>query len=360
MSELLLIKVTKYFDKTQILKDINFEVKEGEFCVLVGPSGCGKSTILRLIAGLEEVTSGEIYLQGIKLNDLPPKERDVAMVFQNYALYPHFTVFENLAFPLKLRRFQKDKIRERVLETADILGISSLLQRKPKALSGGERQRVALGRAIVRKPNLFLFDEPLSNLDAMLRIQMRGELLKLHKNLKTSILYVTHDQLEAMTLGDRILVLKEGTIQQIGTPLQLYSSPSNIFVAGFIGSPPINLLKGKINFPLEFIFEEKYRLSLPDKWEKILKDYLGKEIYLGIRPEDIHIATEKEEIKLELEQIEPTGGEIFLYFRLGEKRVVVRQRSKDGLCVGAIMGLNFDLDKVLYFDVNNGDNILKS
>ena len=282
MPKLELRAISKYFDKNQVLKDISFEVEEGQFFVLVGPSGCGKSTILRLIVGLEEVSTGEIYLDGLLINNLPAKQRDMAMVFQNYALYPHFTVFENLAFPLKLRGYSKEEIRLRVHETADILGLERLLQRKPKALSGGERQRVALGRAIVRKPKLFLFDEPLSNLDALLRAQMRGELLKLHKRLKSSVVYVTHDQLEAMTLGDRCLVLKEGTIQQTGTPFELYSSPSNIFVASFIGTPSINLLKGVLTPALEFKFEDKYGFLLPEKFEQGLRRYAGSEICLGI------------------------------------------------------------------------------
>lgn len=359
MPKLQLKKVNKSFDKNQVLKDIDFQVEEGEFFVLVGPSGCGKSTILRMIAGLEEVNSGEIYLDGLKINDFPPKQRDVAMVFQNYALYPHFTVFDNLAFPLKLRGYNKEEIKKSVFETADILDIKSLLQRKPKALSGGERQRVALGRAIVRKPKLFLFDEPLSNLDAMLRVQMRGELLKLHKKLKTSILYVTHDQLEAMTLGDRVLVLKGGVIQQIGTPFELYNFPLNTFVASFIGTPAVNLLKGKLTHSLEFIFEENYKLSLPKKWDTDLKDHLGKEVYLGIRPEDIHISPEKEEFNLELEQIEPTGGEIFLYFKIGGKRLVVRERFRENLLVGSFLGLSINLSKALFFDINAGFNLLK-
>lgn len=360
MPKLQLKKVNKSYDKSQVLKDIDFEVEEGEFFVLVGPSGCGKSTILRMIAGLEEINSGEIYLDGLNVNHLPAKQRDVAMVFQNYALYPHFTVFDNLAFPLKLRGYNKEEIKKRVFETADILDIKTLLQRKPKALSGGERQRVALGRAIVRKPKLFLFDEPLSNLDAMLRVQMRGELLKLHKKLQTSILYVTHDQLEAMTLGNRVLVLKGGTIQQIGAPFELYNFPLNTFVASFIGTPAVNLLKGKLTHSLEFIFEENYKLSLPKKWETDLKAHLGKEVYLGIRPEDINISAEQGEFKLELEQIEPTGGEIFLYFKIGGKRIVVRERFRENLLVGSFLGLSFDLNKVLFFDFATGENLLKT
>jgi multiple sugar transport system ATP-binding protein len=360
MLKLQLNKVNKYFDTNQVLKDISFEVEEGEFFVLVGPSGCGKSTILRMIAGLEEVSSGEIYIEGVKVNDLPPKQRDVAMVFQNYALYPHLSVFENLAFPLRLKGFQKEEIKKRVFETADILGIGAFLQRKPKAISGGERQRVALGRAMVRKPRLFLFDEPLSNLDAMLRVQMRGELLKLHKKLNTSILYVTHDQLEAMTLGQRILVLKEGKIQQIGTPFELYNFPSNIFVASFLGTPSMNLLKGKLASSFEFVLEGNYKLLIPERYRKELNEYLGKELYLGIRPEEIYISKGNGGIRLELEQIEPTGGEIFLYFSMGDKKIAVKEKYQENLSVGNSLGLSFNLDKALFFDIDKGVNILRS
>lgn len=359
MLMLQLNKINKYFDKDQVLNDISFEVKEGEFFVLVGPSGCGKSTILRMIAGLEEATSGEIYLEGIKVNDLPPKQRDVAMVFQNYALYPHLSVFENLAFPLRLKGFRKEEIKKRVSETAYILGLGAFLQRKPKALSGGERQRVALGRAMVRKPKLFLFDEPLSNLDAMLRVQMRGELLKLHKELNTSILYVTHDQLEAMTLGQRILVLKEGRIQQIGTPFELYNFPSNIFVASFIGTPSMNLLKGKLASSFEFMLEGDYKLLIPERHRKELNEYLGRELYLGIRPEEIYISKENEGIRLELEQMEPTGGEMFLYFKMGGKRIAVKEKYKGNLLVGSLLGLSFNLEKALFFDLDSGKNLLR-
>lgn len=359
MAKLQLRKVNKHFDKNQVLKDISFEVEEGEFFVLVGPSGCGKSTILRIIAGLEEVSTGEICLDGLLINELPAKQRDVAMVFQNYALYPHFTVFENLAFPLKLRGYSKEEIRLRVYETADILGLSGLLQRKPKALSGGERQRVALGRAIVRKPKIFLFDEPLSNLDALLRVQMRGELLKLHERLKSSVVYVTHDQLEAMTLGDRCLVLKEGTIQQIGAPFELYSSPSNIFVASFIGTPSMNLLKGFLISSLEFTFGDRSRLSLPGKFEEDLKAYAGREICLGIRPEDIRIAGESQNLKFELEQIEPVGAEAFLYFKAGDQKLVTRERFYENLQPGIFLELSFDLNKALFFDLKTGENIFK-
>ena len=360
MPKLKLKAVSKYFDENQVLKDISFEVEEGEFFVLVGPSGCGKSTILRMIAGLEEVSSGEIHLDGLLINDLPSKQRDVAMVFQNYALYPHFTVFENLAFPLKLRGYQKEEIKLRVYETADILGLGGMLQRKPKALSGGERQRVALGRAIVRKPKLFLFDEPLSNLDALLRVQMRGELLKLHKSLKTSVVYVTHDQLEAMTLGDRCLVLKGGNIQQIGTPFELYNSPSNIFVASFIGTPSMNLLKGILTSSLEFTFGDKYKLPLPGKFEEDLKEYRSREIGLGIRPEDVRISAQSQNFKFELEQIEPVGAEAILYFKTGDQKLITRERFYENLHPGIFLELTFNLDKALFFDLKTGKSIFKN
>ncbi|HVP36440.1 MAG TPA: sn-glycerol-3-phosphate ABC transporter ATP-binding protein UgpC [Terriglobales bacterium] len=359
MHKLELKAVSKHFDKNQVLRDISFEVEEGEFFVLVGPSGCGKSTILRLIVGLEEVSTGEIYLDGLLINNLPAKQRDMAMVFQNYALYPHFTVFENLAFPLKLRGYSKEEISLRVNETAEILGLEKLLQRKPKVLSGGERQRVALGRAIVRKPKLFLFDEPLSNLDALLRVQMRGELLKLHKRLKSSVVYVTHDQLEAMTLGNRCLVLKEGTIQQTGTPFELYRSPSNIFVASFIGTPSINLLKGVLTPALEFKLSDKYGFSLPEKFEQRLKRFSGSEICLGIRPEDVRISSEKRNPKFELEQIEPVGAEAFLYFKVGDQKLVTRERGYENLKPGFCLELSFNLDKAVFFDLKTGENIFK-
>ncbi|SVB44143.1 uncharacterized protein METZ01_LOCUS196997, partial [marine metagenome] len=245
MAEVILKNVRKVFDRDVVaVDDANIEIKDQEFVVLVGPSGCGKSTTLRMVAGLEEVTSGEIYIDGKLVNDIPPKDRDIAMVFQNYALYPHMTVYQNMAFGLKLRKYPKEEIDDRVREAADILGIQELLERKPKALSGGQRQRVAVGRAIVRKPKVFLFDEPLSNLDAKLRVQMRTEISKLHTRLEATMIYVTHDQTEAMTMGDRIVVMKDGRIQQNDTPLHLYNHPANQFVAGFIGSPSMNFIEG--------------------------------------------------------------------------------------------------------------------
>src|ERR687895_211561 len=240
MARVLLKNLNKKFDDTHAVKDVNLEIRDREFVVLVGPSGCGKTTTLRMVAGLEDVTSGEISIDGRVVNDLPPMDRDIAMVFQNYALYPHMSVYHNMAFGLKMRKFGRDEIEKRVRQAADILGIQPLLERRPRQLSGGQRQRVALGRAIVRHPRVFLFDEPLSNLDAKLRVQMRVELKRLHHRLETTAIYVTHDQVEAMTLGDRVVVMKDGLVQQVGEPLQLYGSPANRFVAGFIGSPAMN------------------------------------------------------------------------------------------------------------------------
>ncbi len=292
----------RYAGGVTAVSDFNLEIKDKEFIIMVGPSGCGKSTTLRMIAGLEEISDGELYIGDRLVNNVAPKDRDIAMVFQNYALYPHMTVFENMAFGLKLRKTPKDEIKRRVEEAARILDISHLLDRKPKALSGGQRQRVALGRAIVREPKVFLLDEPLSNLDAKLRAQMRTELSKLHKRLGTTFIYVTHDQTEAMTMGDRIVVMKDGLIQQVDTPQHLYDLPCNMFVAGFIGSPQMNfidsvLLKEGDTFYVEFGSEDtkdtrgtKYRIPLPASKNKdnVLEQYVGKEIVMGIRPEDVH------------------------------------------------------------------------
>src|ERR1035437_3835268 len=266
MAEVTLKNISKVYDGGKpAVKDVNIEIKDKEFVVLVGPSGCGKSTTLRMIAGLEEITSGEIFIDGKKVNDVSPKDRDIAMVFQNYALYPHMTVFDNMAFGLKLRKFPKQEIKTRVTDAAKILGLEDFLQRKPKALSGGQRQRVAVGRAIVRKPKVFLFDEPLSNLDAKMRVQMRAEISKLHVRLEATMIYVTHDQVEAMTMGDRIVVMKDGIILQVATPLDLYENPANLFVAGFIGTPPMNLFEGVIRRAAEgWIFDgETQQVALP-------------------------------------------------------------------------------------------------
>lgn len=289
MAEVRLKDVTKEFGKVVAVKDFNLDVPDGEFVILVGPSGCGKTTTLRSIAGLEEVTAGEIYIGDRMVNDVPPKNRDIAMVFQNYALYPHMDVYRNMSFGLKLRKVPKPEINKIVKRTADLLGIGELLDRKPKELSGGQRQRVALGRAIVRDPHVFLFDEPLSNLDAKLRIAMRAELLDLHQRLKTTTIYVTHDQLEAMTMGDRIVVMNEGIIQQVATPQEIYDHPINRYVAGFIGSPAMNFLPCTIVKDNSNIYASAkgFKLRIPSDQAKIVKDYINKEAVLGVRPEDI-------------------------------------------------------------------------
>ena len=283
MAKVLLKNVTKVFEKkVWAVKDLNVEIADKEFVVLVGPSGCGKSTTLRMIAGLEEVTEGEIYIGERLVNDVPPKDRDIAMVFQNYALYPHMTVRQNMAFGLKLRKYPKKEIDGRVREAADILGIGELLDRKPKALSGGQRQRVAVGRAIVRKPQVFLFDEPLSNLDAKLRVQMRTEISKLHSRLGTTMIYVTHDQMEAMTMGDRIVIQKDGVVHQVDSPLNLYNKPVNKFVAGFIGSPAMNFMDGKlVEENRELLFDEgNFKVKVSPQMASMLKPYTGKEVTL--------------------------------------------------------------------------------
>ena len=292
MASVQLKDVTKIFDKNvTAVNKANINVEDKEFVVLVGPSGCGKSTTLRMIAGLEEITDGEIFIDDRLVNDVPPKDRDIAMVFQNYALYPHMTVYQNMAFGLKLRKYPKKEIESRVSEAAEILEIQDLLQRKPKALSGGQRQRVAVGRAIVRKPKVFLFDEPLSNLDAKLRVQMRTEISKLHSRLETTMIYVTHDQMEAMTMGDKIVVMKDGLIQQIDSPLKLYNEPTNKFVAGFIGSPAMNFMAGKLDNSDGLVFSEgTVKIKIPDIYRERLSGFIGKDIYMGIRPKIFMIA----------------------------------------------------------------------
>ena len=326
----------KYAGNVLAVSDFNLEIKDKEFVIMVGPSGCGKSTTLRMIAGLEEITSGELYIGDRLVNDVAPKDRDIAMVFQNYALYPHMTVFDNMAFGLKLRKTPKDEIKRRVEEAARILDIEHLLDRKPAALSGGQRQRVALGRAIVREPKVFLLDEPLSNLDAKLRAQMRTELSKLHQKLGTTFIYVTHDQTEAMTMADRIVVMKDGVIQQVDSPQHLYDMPCNMFVAGFIGSPQMNFIESKIvkkddTFYVEFGSEDtktrrgvKYHIPLPAaKVEgKNLDEYVDKEVIMGIRPEDVHdeprLLKEFADCKVQakVEVTEMMGAETFLYFNV--------------------------------------------
>ncbi|MDD5728989.1 MAG: sn-glycerol-3-phosphate ABC transporter ATP-binding protein UgpC, partial [Victivallales bacterium] len=326
-----------------------------EFIVLVGPSGCGKSTTLRMIAGLEEISEGTITIGGRIVNDIPPKDRDIAMVFQNYALYPHMTVYDNMAFGLKLRKFKKDDIRRRVMDAAAILGIEEYLNRRPKQLSGGQRQRVAVGRAIVRKPEAFLFDEPLSNLDAKMRVQMRAEISKLHTQLETTMIYVTHDQTEAMTMGDRICVIKDGSIQQAADPITLYDSPENIFVAGFIGTPPMNFFTGTViekNEGLTFR-GETFEIRLPNEWLSELRPYLERDVILGIRPEDICWAKTRGEdfpkVKADIEVIEPMGAETYLYVNTGTHSFIARVESQHRFKVGETVELPFFMPKAHIF-----------
>jgi multiple sugar transport system ATP-binding protein len=332
MAEVRLKDVTKVFGKVVAVKDFNLDVQDGEFVILVGPSGCGKTTTLRSIAGLEEVTAGEIYIGDRMVNDVPPKNRDIAMVFQNYALYPHMNVYQNMSFGLRLRKVPRPEINKIVKRTADLLGIGELLDRKPKELSGGQRQRVALGRAIVCDPHVFLFDEPLSNLDAKLRIAMRAELLDLHQRLRTTTIYVTHDQLEAMTMGDRIVVMNEGIIQQVDTPQEVYDHPDNRYVAGFIGSPAMNfipctIVKGNGNV---YATSKGFRLRIPSDKAKMVKDYIDKEAVLGVRPEDIDAKSmvrdyEPESVfEASVWVVEPVGSEKLAHIRCEQYTLVAR------------------------------------
>src|SRR6476469_8207474 len=294
MGQVVLKGINKFYEAVHAVKDVNLQIRDKEFVVFVGPSGCGKTTTLRMIAGLEAISSGDISIDGNVVNQLAPMDRDIAMVFQNYALYPHMSVYDNMAFGLKMRKFGRSEIEARVRDAADILGIRELLKRKPRQLSGGQRQRVALGRAIVRHPRVFLFDEPLSNLDATLRVQMRVELKKLHERLGTTAIYVTHDQVEAMTLGDRVVVMRDGRVQQVGDPMELYSSPANRFVAGFLGSPAMNFAGVRIAAQNGGLWAERegIRIKVPQPMVPRLGNYAGKEVTFGVRPEDMHIASD--------------------------------------------------------------------
>ena len=323
MGQVVLKGINKFYDSVHAVKDVNLQIRDKEFVVLVGPSGCGKTTTLRMIAGLEAISSGDISIDGTVINELAPMDRDIAMVFQNYALYPHMSVFDNMAFGLKMRQFGRDEIEKRVREAADILGIGEMLNRKPRQLSGGQRQRVALGRAIVRHPRVFLFDEPLSNLDAKLRVQMRVELKKLHQRLGTTAIYVTHDQVEAMTLGDRVVVMKDGLVQQVGEPLELYNNPANKFVAGFIGSPSMNFASVTVTEANGSLIVENAGLciKLPDETARRLRGHIGREILLGVRPEDLSVASAADSDRscfdAVIEVIEQLGSEILLDMKVG-------------------------------------------
>ena len=361
MASLSLKNVTKKYPNGFVaVKEFNLEIADKEFIIFVGPSGCGKSTTLRMIAGLEDISSGELYIDDKLVNDVEPKDRDIAMVFQNYALYPHMSVYDNMAFGLKLRKTPKDEIDKKVHDAAKILDLEHLLDRKPKALSGGQRQRVAMGRAIVRSPKVFLMDEPLSNLDAKLRGQMRVEISKLHQRLETTIIYVTHDQTEAMTLGTRIVVMKDGVVQQVDTPQALYNTPCNLFVAGFIGSPQMNFMDAKISVDGENVTAQvgESNIAVPATKAKALIDggYDGKTVVLGIRPEDIHDsqmfieASPSAPMTSVVKVYELLGAEVFLYFDYEGSSMTARVDPRTTARTGDTVKFAFDAEKIHVFD----------
>lgn len=361
MASLTLKNIYKiYSNGFNAVKDFNLDIEDKEFIIFVGPSGCGKSTTLRMVAGLEDISQGELWIGDKLVNDVEPKDRDIAMVFQNYALYPHMTVYDNMAFGLKLRKVPKERIDKQVHEAAKILDIEHLLERKPKALSGGQRQRVAMGRAIVREPKVFLMDEPLSNLDAKLRVQMRIEISKLHQRLQTTIIYVTHDQTEAMTLGTRIVVMKDGIVQQVDTPQNLYDMPCNLFVAGFMGSPAMNFIEAKVvksGADILLMFGS-HSIKVPEsKAMKLIEgNYIDREIILGIRPEDIHdeqlfIESSPESvIDADIKIYEMLGAEVYLYFTIDQFDITARVNARTTARPGDIVQLAFDLSKLHLFD----------
>src|SRR6185312_9620936 len=356
MAQVVMRSLNKKYDEVHAVKDVNLDIRDQEFVVLVGPSGCGKTTTLRMVAGLESITSGRILIDDTVVNELPPMDRDIAMVFQNYALYPHMSVYDNMAFGLKMRKFDKPEINKRVREAADILGIQDYLKRKPRQLSGGQRQRVALGRAIVRHPRVFLFDEPLSNLDAKLRVQMRVELEKLHERTGTTAIYVTHDQVEAMTLGDRVVVMRDGRVQQVGDPMELYYSPANRFVAGFIGSPAMNLAGVRIAAQNGGLWAESegLRIKVPAPMIDRVGPHAGKDVTLGVRPEDLHIAASDDPgdlcIDAEVEVIERLGSEILLDVAVGPNTMVASVDPTSAAKVHEKLRLAIDPARVHFFD----------
>lgn len=363
MAQVILNRVVKRFGKTEVVHGVNLEILDREFVVLVGPSGCGKSTILRMIAGLEPITKGEITIGDRIVNDLAPKDRHIAMVFQNYALYPHMNVFENMSFGLRLKKTPKPEIAHRVQEAAEILGLQELLKRKPFELSGGQRQRVAMGRAIVRKPAVFLFDEPLSNLDAKLRTQMRAEIKRLHHKVQSTIVYVTHDQVEAMTLADRIVVLKDGRVEQIGRPIDLFQNPVNTFVAGFIGSPPMNLVPSTItqnSGGWALLLQGGLKIPIPEK--DSLKDHPldeGRKVVMGIRTEDISIADGSEtcpetwKVEGSVEIIEPLGNEIHFHINLNGEIFIGRCDGRNSIKIGNRLQIAMNLEHLHIFDADS-------
>ena len=360
MSSVTLDRVTKRFGEVTAVNNMTIEVQDREFLVLVGPSGCGKSTTLRLIAGLEELTDGNIYIGDRLVNDVAPKDRDIAMVFQSYALYPHMSVYDNLAFGLKLRKTPKREIERRVQEAAELLAIGELLDRKPKALSGGQRQRVALGRAIVREPKVFLMDEPLSNLDAKLRVQTRAELIRLHERLQTTVIYVTHDQTEAMTMGSRIAVLRDGVLQQLGGPQLVYDHPINMFVAGFIGSPAMNFFDARITGSADDMkvqIGSAITLDVPPDRRPFYANYINREVIFGLRPEDMFDpdyvpsrVTRDQIVPGKVDVLEPLGSEVYLYMLAGEESFIARVDPRTRAQVAGDYRLVFDMNTMHIFD----------
>ncbi len=363
MSTVQLKNICKIYDGgVKAVDNVNIDIEDKEFVVLVGPSGCGKSTTLRMVAGLEDISSGELYIDNKLVNDVPPKDRDIAMVFQNYALYPHMTVYDNMAFGLKIRKFSKEEIDQRVREAAKILDIEQLLDRKPKALSGGQRQRVAVGRAIVRQPKVFLFDEPLSNLDAKLRVQMRAEISSIHHRLQATMIYVTHDQVEALTMANKIVVMKLGVIQQIGAPMELYNNPDNKFVAGFIGSPPMNFVTVTVEAQGEDVFvnEGTFKLKVLPAQAKMLKPYIGKEVTFGIRPEDVEFTHKPEEgvtIDGHVSVVEPLGSETHVYVATSKAKVIGKIDPSVIPSVDEKISLIPNLEKAKFFDIETENAI---
>ncbi len=359
MANVVMRGLNKKYDEVHAVIDVNLEIHDKEFVVLVGPSGCGKTTTLRMVAGLESITSGRILIDDTVVNDLAPMDRDIAMVFQNYALYPHMSVYDNMAFGLKMRKFERPEIQKRVQEAAEILGIQDYLKRKPRQLSGGQRQRVALGRAIVRHPRVFLFDEPLSNLDAKLRVQMRVELKKLHERLGTTAIYVTHDQVEAMTLGDRVVVMRDGRVQQVGDPLELYNQPANRFVAGFIGSPAMNFAGVRIAAENGSLWAtgDGIRLKIPAVMANRLGAQAGKDVTFGIRPEDLRIAADVDPAEMSIEAvvevIERLGSEILLDVAVGPGMMVAAVEPTVGAKVHEHLRLAVNPHRLHFFDAEN-------
>ncbi len=363
MASIELKNIYKIYDKdVTAVKDLNLEIKDKEFIVLVGPSGCGKTTTLRMVAGLEEISSGELYIDDKLVNDMLPKDRDIAMVFQNYALYPHMTVYDNMAFGLKIRKMSKQEIDERVTNAARILGIEEYLKRKPRALSGGQRQRVAIGRAIVRDPKVFLMDEPLSNLDAKLRNEMRTEILKLHKRLNTTFIYVTHDQTEAMTLGDRIVIMKDGEVQQVGTPQNVYENPANVFVAGFVGMPQMNFFDAELICEGDsyYINNCGHKINLSQEFINSLKskNIKSQSITLGVRPECIVISEKTSgsyEVNVDVSEL--MGNEMLIHSRLNDNKIVIKSETRYDIKTDDKINISFKTDRLHIFDKETGNNL---